>query len=147
MNKLQKRCSVLLFGAGLALAAMATNLSAVELVVITHADSPLTSVEPHQLKNLYLDKTRIIGGEVMLPVDQTVGRAVRESFYSKIIGENETYIEQYWAKVKFSGKGTQPKSYEDDQAVIERVKKDKRLIGYVEKTSLTDGVKVLLSVP
>lgn len=144
MRKMQKIWNPWLLGAGLV---AASNLYAAELAIIVHPDNPIVNVDIKHLKNLYLDKSRMVDGQVVVPLDQASGRASHDSFYEKVMGDDAAAVDEYWAKMMFSGKGTRPKAFEDDQAVIERVKKDKRSIGYVEKSSVTDGVKVIMSIP
>jgi ABC-type phosphate transport system substrate-binding protein len=43
----------------------------------------------------------------------------------------------------FTGKGVPPKEVDNDAAVIELVSQNPSVIGYVDKASVTDAVKVI----
>ena len=56
-------------------------------------------------------------------------------------------MEGIWAKIEFSGKGAMPKSDGSDAAAKKAIAADTQAIGYRDKDSVDDSVKVLLTLP
>ena len=118
-----------------------------EIAIIVNPSVKIDYVSIHKLKMLYLGKTRIIQGEILKPLDQKTGSSARTEFYELAIQEDDTFIKQYWARRMFAGKGNPPKEYEDDEAIKERVVKNARSLGYINKSAVDDTVKVILTLP
>lgn len=59
-------------------------------------------------------------------------------------GKSVSFINAYWARILFTGRATPPRQVEDNDAVIDVVKKNPSAIGYVAAVTKLDGVKVVL---
>ncbi len=81
------------------------------------------------------------------PVDQSKDSAIRREFCEKAASKSLTEVEGMWARLEFSGKGTTPKAYGSDAAAKKAIATDSAAIGYINKASVDDTVKVLLTLP
>jgi ABC-type phosphate transport system substrate-binding protein len=113
-----------------------------EIVVVVNPANQATRMFSEQAAQFFLGKSN-----QFTPVDQGKESAIRRDFYQKIAGKTLSQVEGVWAKIEFSGKGTMPKSYASDAAVKKAVAADPTAIGYIDKASVDDSVKVLLTLP
>lgn len=113
-----------------------------EIVVVVNPANPASRMFTEQAAQFFLGKSN-----QFTPVDQGKESTIRRDFYQKATGKTLAQVEAVWAKIEFSGKGTMPKSYGSDAAVKKAVAADPSAIGYIEKASVDDSVKVLLTLP
>ncbi|HEU4777658.1 MAG TPA: hypothetical protein VFS95_12595 [Telluria sp.] len=113
-----------------------------EIVVVVNPANPASRMFTEQAAQFFLGKSN-----QFTPVDQGKESAIRRDFYQKATGKTLAQVEAVWAKIEFSGKGTMPKSYGSDAAVKKAIAADPSAIGYIEKASVDDSVKVLLTLP
>ena len=113
-----------------------------EIVVVVNPANPASRMFTEQAAQFFLGKSN-----QFTPVDQGKESAIRRDFYQKATGKTLAQVEAVWAKIEFSGKGTMPKSFGSDAAVKKAVAADPSAIGYIEKASVDDSVKVLLTLP
>ena len=113
-----------------------------EIVVVVNPANQASRMFSEQAAQFFLGKSN-----QFTPVDQGKESAIRRDFYQKIAGKSLAQVEGVWAKIEFSGKGTMPKSYASDAAVKKAVAADPTAIGYIDKASVDDSVKVLLTLP
>jgi len=127
----------------LALAAtlLAASASA-EIVVVVNPANPATRMFSAQAAQFFLGKSN-----QFTPIDQGKDSAIRREFYEKAASKSLAEVEGLWAKLEFSGKGTAPKAFGSDAAVKKAIAADTSAIGYINKSSVDDSVKVLLTLP
>ena len=127
----------------MALLAGATAAPAMaEIVVVVNPANPATRMLNDQAAQFFLGKSNIF-----TPVEQGKESAIRREFYQKIASKSLSQVEGIWAKIEFSGKGAMPKSLGSDAAVKKAVAADVSAIGYIDKASVDDSVKVVLTLP
>jgi ABC-type phosphate transport system substrate-binding protein len=113
-----------------------------EIVVVVNTANQASRMFSEQAAQFFLGKSN-----QFTPIDQGKESAIRRDFYQKIASKSLSQVEGVWAKIEFSGKGTMPKSYASDAAVKKAVAADPTAIGYIDKASVDDTVKVLLTLP
>lgn len=116
--------------------------AAAEIVVVVNPGNPATRMLNDQAAQFFLGKSNLF-----TPVDQGKESAIRREFYQKIASKSLSQVEGIWAKIEFSGKGAMPKSLASDAAVKKAVAADVSAIGYIDKASVDDSVKVILTLP
>lgn len=113
-----------------------------EIVVVVNTANQASRMFSEQAAQFFLGKSN-----QFTPIDQGKESAIRRDFYQKIAGKSLSQVEGVWAKIEFSGKGTMPKSYASDALVKKAVAADTTAIGYIDKASVDDSVKLLLTLP
>lgn len=129
--------------AGLLLSA---SLASAEVVVIVNAASPISSASADDIAQVYLGKRSELGGNDVVPVDQSEGNAPRGVFYDKVVQKNESQLTAYWSRLIFTGKGSPPKQVGGDADVVDAVAMDEEAVGYVDSSAVAEGVKVIYTV-
>jgi len=114
-----------------------------EVAVIVHpsvGDSASTS----DISRIFLGKAKSLpGGTKVIPVNLERGSATREEFNEKVLGKSGSQLKSYWSRLVFTGKAQPPKDTGTDKDVIDLIKSNPNIIGYVSADKVTADVKVL----
>lgn len=136
---------ILAVGIG-SLAALVAGTANAEVAVIAHPACAASSASSEEIKQLYLGKSKQVGGAKAVPLDQSKDSEVSGQFYASVVGKNASQVRAYWSKLVFTGKGRPPKQVDGDADVVSAVAADPTLIGYVDAGAVDDTVKVLMTV-
>ena len=102
---------------------------------------------PDEVKAVYLGQsTRFPNGEVVQPVDQSLGSPDRTAFVSAVLGMDERRLKRHWSKLIFSSKGKPPNGLENADVVMRWVSRNPHGIGYVDAGIVDPSVQILLRV-
>ncbi len=129
------------------LGAALSQAAAGELVVIVSSKSPVTSLRPEQVADIFLGQiANFPGGLEAVALDQSVGSPERDEFYNKVAAKTRPQVKAYWTKMIFTGRGQPPKEISGSEAVRKMVADNPSLIGYIDKSALDASVKTVLLV-
>jgi ABC-type phosphate transport system substrate-binding protein len=119
---------------------VAFNASAVSVIV---HPSNAAALDANAIQKIFLGKLKAFpsGGEA-IPIDLESG-AARDEFLAKVINKNDSQLKAYWSKLIFTGKGQAPKAVASEQEVINLVKANPNIIGYVSDGAVSADVKVI----
>ncbi len=117
-----------------------------ELAVIVNSNAGIATASSENIARLFLGKSKELDGVRLTPIDQPKDAAVTEKFSVDVIHKKPSQLRAYWSKLLFTGKGTPPKEYGSNAAVVSAVAGDPTLIGYVDAASVDGSVKVLLTI-
>lgn len=127
----------LLFACGPALRA--------EILVIGHVKNGIENLTAKQVQDIYLGRGRILpNGKFALPIDQP--SPLRAEFYEKLTGRPVEQINAYWARIMFTGQASPPQQLPGDEAVMQTVRENEGAIGYIDKASIDQTVRILLEL-
>jgi hypothetical protein len=87
--------------------------------------------------------SRFPDGTQAVPLDQIEGSAVRDEFYTNIIGKTAAQMKAHWSKIIFTGRGLPPKMLSNSGEIKHLLARDPRAIGYIERSAVDSSVKVL----
>ncbi|HAW91888.1 MULTISPECIES: phosphate ABC transporter substrate-binding protein [unclassified Arsukibacterium] len=132
------------------------NRLIVTMLVVAGAVSALPAtadiaviVNPANNSTLTTDElTRLYTGRssALNAVNLAESSPLRSQFDEKGVGRSSAQLKAHWSKLIFTGKGTPPLELATEAAVIEHVTQNPNAIGYVDVASVTDGVKVVLTL-
>lgn len=121
-----------------------STVSASELVVIAHPSADVSQLDKNQLISIYMGRTTTLNnGNKVLPLDQNPNSPLKNLFYKWLIDKDVKEVNAYWARLVFTGKATPPYTVENSNEVVEVVSQNPSAIGYIDKNSLSDQVKVI----
>jgi ABC-type phosphate transport system substrate-binding protein len=113
------------------------------VAVIVHP-SNADALGDTEISRIFLGKMKTFpGGGQAIPINQSEGSAPRGDFEKKVLNKSASQIKAYWSKLVFTGKGTPPKEVSSDAEVIDLIKSNPNLIGYVDESAVTGDVKVI----
>ncbi|WP_045857110.1 type 2 periplasmic-binding domain-containing protein [Teredinibacter purpureus] len=123
--------------------ALFTQAANAEIAVITHP-SNASAMDGGAISLIFLGKKKSFpDGSQAVPVSQTEDAAPTAEFNDKILKKSSSQLKAYWSKLVFTGKGTPPRSVDNDAAVVSLVSSNPNIIGYVDASAVNDSVKVV----
>jgi len=114
-----------------------------QVIVIANSNVKASAVSKNDLKDVFTGAaTALPGGGNVVPILLKAG-TTHEEFLQAYIGKNDTAYRAGWRSLVFSGQATMPKSVDADAAVVAFVSNNNGAIGYINKATPHEGVKVL----
>ncbi|NRR30352.1 phosphate ABC transporter substrate-binding protein [Oxalobacteraceae bacterium] len=118
-----------------------------ELVVIVSAKNSLKAMSSEQTADLFLGKVaEFPNGARAVPLDQSEGSPLRDSFYKKTSGKAPAQMKAYWARMLFTGQGQPPVESGDSAAIRRLVAENPDLVGYIDRNAVDPSVHVVLTL-
>lgn len=111
--------------------------------VVVNKSSPLSEVSNSDLKRLYTGKAQAVNNVKCTPVNLSFDNAVSNKFIETVAGMSVVDYKSHWMAEQIRGGSTAPKILKSADAVITFLTENPEGIGYVEKATVTDAVKVL----
>ena len=122
---------------------LAANSAMAELVVVVNPANA-NALDSKTVQRIFLGKDKkFADGNETIAVNQVADNKIRQDFDEAILGRSSSQVSAYWSKLVFTGKGIPPKEVANDAAVVDLVSKNPSVIGYIDKASVTDAVKVV----
>lgn len=116
-----------------------------DFAVIVHPSAP-DGISKDEVAKIFLAKSdKFADGSSSKPVNQTAGSAPREPFEKTVLGKSPSQVKAYWSRLIFTGKAVPIDELKSDQEVVQFVSATPGAIGYVDSSSISDKVKVILS--
>ncbi len=127
----------------ISLALLLSSTAQAGVAVIVHP-SNASNLGQAEISRIFLGKMKSYpGGGPAVPINLAEGSGPRGEFEKAVLKKSASQIKAYWSKLVFTGKGTPPKEVANDAEVINLIKSNPNLIGYVSDTAVTGDVKVV----
>ncbi len=118
-----------------------------DIAVVVNPGSGVDALSDSQVKKIFMAKTKKFpNGSAVVPIDQNSDNAAYATFYDKVAGKSPSKMNKYWVKLTFTGKAEAPKKVGGDSDVINLIKGNKNMVGYVDSSAVTSDVKVVYTV-
>lgn len=123
---------------------MSANLAvAADLVIIVNPSNG-NAIDLKVTQRIFLGKEKKFDdGTETIAINQAAEAEIRQQFDETVLGRSSSQVSAYWSKLVFTGKGIPPKEVNSDAEVIDLVSKNPSVIGYIDRSSVTDAVKVI----
>lgn len=114
-----------------------------EVVIIANNSVAESTISQNDLKKIFLGKT------VKWPDKSSVNFVILKSgethkkFVKTIVSKSPSQFKNYWKNMVFTGKGSKPKTFANQKDLIKYVSDTEGAIGYAEKGSTIDNVKII----
>lgn len=130
---------------GVALAAPLLVSAQNTVVVIGNRAVPVEKLDANHTTQIFLKQVQTwANGKPIQPIDLKEGSPLRMEFYTKITGRSPGQLRAYWARQAFTGMGFPPREVATAADVSKVVQATPGAIGYIDKKSADEGVKILL---
>lgn len=117
-----------------------------KLIVVGDKDFSENNLTQQEVKAIYLDKKRFIGGEKILAMNYEFHHPLRLCFEKNILEKSERSLERYWRKAYYKGKRP-PKVVTSVEMLFSYFENIHPSIGYVdENETLTKDIKIFFQV-
>lgn len=111
-----------------------------EVAVVVHP-SNASSISQDDVAAIFLGKMKSFpGGSSAVPI--VLNDATADEFNTKLLGKSSSQLQSYWSKLVFTGKANPPKSVSSAE-MIELIKSNPNMIGFVDSANLTADLKVV----
>lgn len=135
----------LLISAGLI--SIISTVAHADVVLIANNNLPADNIDKTLAANVFLGKAFALpDGTRLIPLERPKADPAKAIFHEQVTGKSLAQLNAYWSRLIFTGKNAPPNEIDDDDEVIELILDNENLIGYVNRESLSEGVKVVLSV-
>ena len=113
-----------------------------DVVVITNNSVSENTLSKQDLSNIYLGKKSSWGDGSKINFVVLTGDPL-STFLQSYVGKSESQFNTFWKKQVFTGKGSPPKEFDSDQAMVEFVAQTSGAIGYVSTAADVSKVKTI----
>lgn len=120
---------------------MMSRANAVE--VVASPDITDDSLTASDIENLFLGKKKSLPGGQKVKVVTLKSGGAHDEFLSQYVGKSASQFSAYWKRKIVDGTGIPPKSFSSEQELIDYVKSQRSIIGYISDASSADGVNVI----
>lgn len=118
-----------------------------DILVIVNPARGEISLEQKDVSRVFLGKSKSLpNGVPVIAIDQDSESNVRARFSQKVLLKSQIQLKAYWSRMIFTGKGNPPDAVGGDQEVIALIQSNPNMIGYIDKSSHTDDVRVVYVV-
>lgn len=130
--------------------ALAQSTGNILVVISAKVPAPPT-INNRDIADLFLGRTRHLpNGQAVTPLDNPAASPLRARFYKALTGKAITDINAYWARLLFTGQSSPPENATDAEAVLETVRNNPGVVGYVDRSTVPDpesmGLRVILTL-
>jgi ABC-type phosphate transport system substrate-binding protein len=112
------------------------------VVVIGH--SGLERMDPATVQRIYTGRVVELGGVAVKPINVSAGSPTRQRFLQVFLNQDDENYIAYWTVRRYIGKGVPPKEVANASEVIRYVQSTPGAIGYIDESSVTPGLNILL---
>jgi ABC-type phosphate transport system substrate-binding protein len=117
------------------------------LVVVVNPQSGVDKLSRDEIIDIFLGRYRKLpSGKVALPIDVAESSPERARFYQLLVKKSPAEMSSYWARLVFSGQTSPPFQVPDTRTALELVQSSPNAIAYVDRTSVTAGVRVVFEL-
>ncbi len=127
----------------------AASAAPTDLVFIAAKDFPVDSLTLEEIQNIYLGKKRVVGGSIVVAVDQSEAEHIKLEFLQRVLHLSHAEYKAQLLKRHFQEGAATPKFEPNSVAVLREVAGTEGAVGYVYQSDLESnhGIKVLAVVP
>jgi ABC-type phosphate transport system substrate-binding protein len=113
-----------------------------QIAVIANPSVNQTDISRADLRDIFTGASSSLKGAGVTPILLKPG-PVHEEMLELYVGKSDSAFRASWRSLLFSGQGVMPRSLDSEAAVVDYVAHTPGAIGYIAKTTLHDGVKIL----
>lgn len=121
---------------------LAPALLAEDVVVVANPGLPFSEISAADLKQVFIGAKTSVDGASVEPVLADQGPA-HAAFLRLYVDKSDAALRNQLKSLVFTGKGSMPKSFSSDAAIVQYVAKTKGAIGYVAASANTESLKKL----
>lgn len=118
-----------------------------EIAAVVSSKTPVPALTSAQLADIFLGRTnRFPDGTPAMPCDLAEGSALRDEFYSRVVGKSAAQVKAYWSKIIFTGRGRPPREVTTSAEAKKLVAENPGVICYIDRALVDATVHVVLAI-
>jgi ABC-type phosphate transport system substrate-binding protein len=116
-----------------------------DIYIVVNATNPVSTLTRNEALDLFMGRSRqFAGGLSAQPLDQARNSTARSTFYRLLTGMDMSQVNSYWARLMFSGQTQPPRPLDNEEAMVEALKRSPGAIGYLTQPPSDKGLTVVL---
>ncbi len=120
------------------------SVATADIVVIVNSQNSLDKISRQELIDLYMGRYSYFeNNDPALMLDLPMESNLRKQFYQKLIKKSVAEVNAYWARLLFTGRASPPKPIADAKQVVEFVRNNPNVIGYIYRKDIDNSVKMV----
>jgi len=129
----------------LLLLAISLQIVYADILVVVSERSSIQNLDKHEVKRIFLDKTRFFPNGEKVQVVEGISENVKNAFYSLVTNKSKSQLRAYWAKQIFTGKGRPPRKMKEDK-LLHYLAQNPNAISYISTEQMSNSLKVLYKI-
>ena len=120
-----------------------------DLVFIAAKNFPVDSLTFDEIQNIYLGKKRVVGGSIVVAIDQSEAEHIKLEFLQRVLHLSHAEYRVQLMKRHFQEGAATPKFEPNSAGVLREVTNTEGAVGYVYQSDIESNhdIKVLAVVP
>lgn len=120
------------------------HCGAVEVIAHPSLQPHVSNLSTYQLRQIYtMRQINWPDGKPVVVLVLSSNSIVHQAFSKDVLKIFPYQLDRIWTKLTYSGLGKAPRSYNNEQQLLDAVRNTPGAIGYVNEVSQGDGVYVL----
>ena len=116
-----------------------------DIVLVGNANLSADQLNHSLVSKIYLGRAfSLPDGTPVMPIERNKHDPIKKEFHQKLHSRSLNQLNSYWSRLIFTGRNPPPAEVESDEDVLQLVKHQATLVGYIRSENLTPDVKVLL---
>jgi len=121
---------------------LASRTSFAEVLIIANKNVSEDSISKVEVKNIFLGKTVKWADKSNISF-VILKNGIHKDFLKEYIKRSSSQYKNYWKKMVFTGKGSQPRAFETEKELIQYVAETDGAVGYISKGTEMINVKTI----
>ncbi len=113
------------------------------VLVITHPDTPVASLEKKEVKHIFTGKKTRWNNQQKIVLATLENSGVHREFLRQYLKKSPAQFRNLWRQKVFTGEGKSPKTFKDEAALVEFVAGTKGAVGYISSPPQGKPVKII----
>jgi ABC-type phosphate transport system substrate-binding protein len=118
------------------------SFASADVVLVVNENSGLTSAKKTDILKIFTGRGTQLNDVGVKPIVQKKDLS-HEEFLQKYIFRTNIQFSNAWKKLVFTGKASMPEVAESDAEVVRAILSDAKLIGYVDRSNVVEGLTIL----
>lgn len=118
-----------------------------DIVVVVNVNNPTNTMTRSEVIDLFMGRyVAFPNGDSATPIEFEGATPIKKSFYKNLVGMPLARINAYWSRLRFSGKQRSTIHLNNEESVIEKLENDRSAIAYIEKSKISNNMKIIYVV-
>ncbi|HLP46958.1 MAG TPA: hypothetical protein VK186_11005 [Candidatus Deferrimicrobium sp.] len=116
-----------------------------EVLIISNLENKISTLKNKDVKDIFTGKKTIWNGNGQIIIATLYDSEVHRKFLEKFVKKTPSQFKNYWRQKVFTGEGMLPKTFKNEESLIEFIAATRGAVGYISAPP-DNRVKTLLII-
>jgi ABC-type phosphate transport system substrate-binding protein len=102
-----------------------------EVLIISNPDNKISTLKNKDIKDIFTGKRTLWNGHGQIIIATLYDSEVHRKFLEKFVQKTPSQFKNYWRQKVFTGEGMLPKTFKDEESLIEFIASTRGAVGYI----------------